>query len=372
MKRLMISTVAALACALMLSSVAVAGTIKVGLMAPLTGNWASEGQDMKNIVELLAEDLNKAGGINGAMIEIVAEDDAGDPRTAALAAQKLSNSDIVAVIGTYGSAITEASQNIYDEAEIIQIATGSTAVRLTEKGMQYFFRTCPRDDEQGRVAAKVLKEMGVKKVAILHDNSSYAKGLADETKALLGGMDIVFYDALTPGERDYSAILTKLKGTAPEVVFFTGYYPEAGLLLRQMKEMKWDVPMLGGDAANNLDLVKIAGKEAAEGYLFVSPPGPADLDTASAQDFMKRYEARYGNLPGSVWSVIAGDAFKVIAEALKNTKTTDTEPLAQYMRTKLKNYPGLTGQISFNEKGDRVGDLYRTYRVTDGKFVIQP
>ena len=157
--------------------------------------------------------------------------------------------------------MTEASQNIIDEAEIMQIATGSTSVRLTEKGLPLFFRTCPRDDEQGRVASKVIAAKGFKKVAILHDNSSYAKGLAEEAQKGLkdAGVPVVFYDALTPSERDYTAILTKLKAADPDLIFFTGYYPEAGMLLRQKKEMHWDVPMMGGDAANNTDLVKIAG-----------------------------------------------------------------------------------------------------------------
>lgn len=120
-----------------------ADAIRIGLMCPLTGKWASEGQDMQQIVSLLVSEVNKAGGINGKQIELIVEDDAGDPRTASLAAQKLASAGVMAVIGTYGSAVTEASQNIIDEAEIMQIATGSTSVRLTEKGLPLFFRTCP-------------------------------------------------------------------------------------------------------------------------------------------------------------------------------------------------------------------------------------
>jgi len=206
--------------------------VKIGLMGPMTGSWASEGQEMKQVVELLAEDLNAKGGVMGKKVEVITEDDAGDPRTAALASQRLITQGVVAVVGTYGSSVTEATQNIYDEAGIIQIANGSTAIRLTAKGLKYFFRTCPRDDEQGKVGAQTIKDMGFKKVAILHDNTTYAKGLADETKALLEkmeGVEIVFFEALTPGEQDYNAILTKMKGSEPDVVFFTGYYGEAGL-----------------------------------------------------------------------------------------------------------------------------------------------
>ncbi|GAB6886754.1 branched-chain amino acid ABC transporter substrate-binding protein [Desulfothermus okinawensis JCM 13304] len=351
-------------------------TIKIGLMCPQTGSWASEGLDMKKIVNLLAEDINKKGGVLGKKIEIIDEDDGGDPRTAALAANKLVTRDIVAVIGTYGSSVTEATQNIFNENKIIQIANGSTAIRLTEKGYKYFFRTSPRDDEQGKVAAKTIKKFGYKRVAILHDNTTYAKGLAEEAKhniEKLGGIKVVFFDALTPGERDYTTILTKLKSKNPDVVFFTGYYPEAGLLLKQKKEMGWDVPFIGGDATNNPDLVKIAGKDAAKGFYFLSPPVPQDLDTPEAKAFLKAYKTKYHDYPASVWAVLSGDALLAIVKAIDGTKSTDPDKMADFLHHKLKNMPGLTGKISFDEKGDRVGDLYRVYMVdAQGNFILQP
>lgn len=349
--------------------------IRIGLMAPLTGSWASEGQAMKQVVDLLADELNKAGGVLGQQVEIIAEDDGGDPRQASLAAQRLSTRGIVAVIGTYGSSITEASQNIYDEAKIVQVATGSTAIRLSEKGLKYFFRTSPRDDEQGLVAANTLKALGFEKVAILHDNTTYAKGLADEAQALLkaDNVNVVFFDALTPGERDYSAILSRLRAAGPDVVLFTGYYPEAGLLLRQKKAMGWDVPFIGGDATNNPDLVSIAGKDAAEGFMFLSPPVPQDLDSPEAVSFMAAYRAKHQSDPASVWAVLAGDAFKVITAAIQGSGSTDPDKIAEYLRTGLKDFQGLTGAIAFDEKGDRVGELYRVYKVDgEGNFIMQP
>ncbi len=351
-------------------------TIKIGLMGPMTGPWASEGQEMKQVLDLLAGEINSAGGINGKQVEIIAEDDAGDPRQASLAATRLTTKDIVAVIGTYGSSITEATQNIYDESEIIQVANGSTAIRLSEKGMEYFFRTCPRDDEQGRVAADTIKDLGFKNLAILHDNTSYAKGLATETRGLLeddGGVKIVFFEALTPGERDYNAILTKMKAVKPDGVLFTGYYPEAGLLLRQKKEMGWDVPFIGGDATNHPDLVKIAGADSANGFYFISAPLPKDLDTPEAEAFVSDFQEKYGNPPNSIYAVLAGDGFRVVAKAIKETGSTDTGKLAAYLHKDLTEFPGLTGKISFNDKGDRVGEVYRVYKVDgQGDFVLQP
>jgi len=363
-----------LAFSLMLPAVAFgADTIKVGLMGPMTGPWASEGQEMKQVLDLLVEEVNSAGGLLGKKIELISEDDGGDPKTASLAAQRLSTKGIMGVIGTYGSSITEATQNIYDEESIIQIANGSTAIRLSEKGLKFFFRTCPRDDEQGGVAAKTIQKLGFKNVAILHDNTTYAKGLADETKTLLdkAGVKIVFNDALTPKEQDYNAILTKLKGAKPDVVFFTGYYPEAGLLLRQKKEMGWNVPFIGGDATNHPDLVKTAGKESAEGFYFVSAPLPKDLPEAA--DFLKKFKGKYSKEPSSIYAVLSGDGFRVLAEGIKGAKSADTTKVSDYLRTKLKDFSGLTGKISFNEKGDRVGDVYRVYKVdADGQFILQP
>lgn len=362
----------AVALCLLTPALALAGSIKIGLMCPLTGKWASEGQDMKNIVSLLVDETNAKGGINGKKVELVVEDDAGDPRTAALAAQKLVGAEVAAIIGTYGSAVTEATQNIVAEAELVHIGTGSTSVRLTEKGLPLFFRTCPRDDDQGAAAAAAIIKAGYKKVALLHDKSSYAKGLADESRKALekAKVEIVFYDALTPGERDYTAILTKLKAANPDLIFFTGYYPETGMLLRQKKEMGWDVPMMGGDAANHQDLVKIAGADAAAGYFFISPPLPQDMDTPEAKSFLEAFKARYKAAPVSVWAVVAGDAYKVIEDAMKNGKM-ESEDMAAWLK-QLKGLPGLTGTLGFNEKGDRVGEFYRTYVVDpQGKFVLQ-
>ncbi|MDL2226153.1 branched-chain amino acid ABC transporter substrate-binding protein [Deltaproteobacteria bacterium OttesenSCG-928-M10] len=352
-----------------------ADPVKIGVMAPVTGQWASEGQDMVNIVKLLAEDFNKAGGAGGLTVEIEVGDDGGDPKTAVLAAQRLVDLGVVAVIGTYGSAITEATQDIYAEDDVLQIGTGSTSIRLTEKGLPLFFRTCPRDDDQGRVMAKHVQNLGFKKAALIHDNSSYAKGLADEVRGLLKGtaVEIVFDDAITPGDRDYTTTLSKIKTVSPDVIIFTGYYPEAGMLLRQKKEMAWEVALIGGDATNNMALVDIAGKEAAAGYYFISPPGPSDLTDEMSLKFMGEYKALYKTMPSSVWSVMAGDAFKVIAEALGKVDKPTSENIAAYLHNGLKDFVGFTGPIAFNGKGDRVGDVYRLYVVDgSGNFTLVP
>ncbi len=342
-----------------------ADTIKIGLMGSMTGPLASEGHDAKMTVELLADELNHHGGIGGKQVTLIIEDDGGDPRTAALAANRLASQGVVAVVGSYASSITEAAQNIFDEAGIVQISNGSTAIRLTEKGLKMFFRTCPRDDEQAKVAAATMMRMGYKRIAIVHDNTTYSKGLADATRAVLQqqGAQIIFFDAITPGERDYSTILTKLKRAQPQAVYFPGYYPEGGLLLRQKKEMGWNVPFFGGDGMNNADLVKIAGVNAAAGFIFTTPPLPKDLPTPEAKSFLEECRKRYGAPPNSIYGILAGDAFRVIVAGLTATRSTDPAKLAAYLHNGLKDYPGLTGKISFNAKGDRVGEVFRAYTI---------
>lgn len=327
---------------------------------------------MRRAVELVAAGVNARGGLLGRNVEVVVQDDGGDPRTASLAAQRLASNHVVAVIGTYGSSVTEAAQGILDEAGIVQIANGSTAVRLTAKGLRLFFRTCPRDDQQGRTAVAVLAATGAKRVAILHDNTSFARGLADAAKAGLAsaGLTLASFEALTPGDRDTTAVLTKLKAAKPDVVFFTGYYPEAGLLLRQKREMGWNVPFLGGDGTNNPDLVKVAGKAAAEGFLCLSPPLPQDLDGPEAKAFLSEYRARYGGVPLSIWGVLAGDGLRVLSRAIEVARTTDGARIAEALRSSVKGFPGLTGTISFDGKGDRMGEVHRVYRVdATGVFV---
>jgi len=144
------------------------------------------------------------------------------------------------------------------------------------------------------------------------------------------------------------------------------------MLLRQKTEMGWDVPFIGGDANNNPDLVKIAGKKAAQGFYFLSPPVPQDLPTKEAQEFLAAYEERYASTPGSIWAVLAGDGFRVLVKAIEETESTDSDKIADYLHNELQGFSGLTGTISFNDKGDRVGDVYRVYKVdAEGNFVLQ-
>ncbi len=346
--------------------------IRIGLQAPITGSFAIEGQMARQCVEVAAELINKQGGILGRPVEIIVADDASNPRDSALAAQKLISQGVVAAIASYGSSVTEPAADLYERNRVVCVAYGATAVRLTMgKERRYFFRTCGRDDSQGEFFARFAVEtMGWRRIAIMHDNQTYGKGVAEETKKYLepyigeGRAEIVYYDAITPGEQDYSAALTKLRESNPDVWYYTAYYPEAGLLVRQAREMGITVPFVGSNAVPNEDFVRIAGLEYVAGTFMTQEPLPQDLNTPKAQVFFAAYRAKYGNIPSSPWPIYAADALFALAQAIENAKSIKPDDIAQAMRT-MENAEGITGPIVFTERGDRKGVPYAMYRYNE-------
>ncbi|MEW6546066.1 MAG: branched-chain amino acid ABC transporter substrate-binding protein [Bacillota bacterium] len=352
-------------------------TIKIGYLAPLTGDWAFEGQEgIKKPLEMLVEQVNKQGGLlGGRQIELISADDQSDAKQAALAAQKLITAGAKIVIGSYASTCTEPASQLFNDAGILHITPISTATRLTEKGYKRFFRTCVTDDKQGLFAAEFIsKTLGKKRVAIIHDNTTYAKGLADWSKKYMedAGLEVVFFDAITPKEKDYTAVLTRLKAAKPEVWYFTGYYPEAALLVRQAADVGLDAQMMVGNAVNNPEFVKMAGIEFAKRVIITTEPMPKDLPWPEARKFLEDYKARYGEYPRSVWAPFTADAFRVIVEAINRTNSDDPAKLAEYLHNELKDFPGISGLIpGFDEKGDRKGTIHMAYTVNDqGEFVL--
>ena len=350
-----------------------AETIKIGVQGPLSGDYAYEGQNFVKAITLLADQINSSGGLLGKQIQIIQADDKGDPREAALAAQNLVSQGVIAVVGGYNSSATEPASAIYNENHVLQITPSSTATQLSEHGYPLFFRTCNLDDKQGLFAANFIVDTLKKtNVAVIHDNSTYAKGLADWTKKYLEdkGAKVVYFDAIDPKSQDYSATVTKLKGINPDVIYFTGYYSQAGLLLKQLRDGGVKAQFMAGDAVNNPEFVKAAGLSYAQGTIVTTEPLPQDLPYPEAKQFMNDFQAKYGQAPASIWTVMAADAFRVIVEAIKQTGSTDPVKLGDYLHNQLKDFPGLTGPISFDEKGDRTGSTHMAYVVdAQGNFV---
>jgi branched-chain amino acid transport system substrate-binding protein len=343
----------------------------------MTGDYAEEGKGFDSALKLLVEQTNKAGGINGQQVELTVEDDKGDPKESALVADRLVSKKVMAVIGGYNSSATEPASKIYSDAGILHITPSSTATRLTTKGYTQFFRVCFLDDRQGLFAAEfITKVLSFKNVAVLHDNSTYAQGLAEWTKKYLEerGVKVVFFDAINPKDNDFTPTLTKIKGVNPEAIYFTGYYAQGGLLLKQAPGVGLKTQWLMGNACNNPDLIKIAGVENTKGVIVTSEPLPNDLDYPEAKKFNADFKTKYGKEPSSVWTVMAADAFRVIKQAVEATKSTDPKKLAEYLHKDFKDYPGITGPIiGFDEKGDRKGTIHKAYVINDkGEFVPNP
>jgi branched-chain amino acid transport system substrate-binding protein len=353
------------------------GAIKIGLEGPMTGDYAYEGQGFEKAVSMLVEQTNEAGGLLGREIELIVEDDAGDPTQAALVAQRLVDAEVVAVIGAYNSTATEPASEIYNEAGILHITPSSTATRLTEKGFKRFFRVCFLDDRQGLFTATFADEiLGVQNFGILHDNSTYAQGLAEHTRryAEEAGINVAFYDAINPDDQDFTPILTNIGGAGLDAIYFTGYHPQGGLLLKQSSELGLDLTWMMGNACNNPELVQIAGLENAVGTYITTEPLPKDVDYPDARKFVSDFEAKYNEPPASVWWMMSAEAFNVIRYAIEQTDSTDSEVLADFLHNEAKDLNGITGPIlGWDEKGDRLGTIHLAYVIDEnGDFIVYP
>jgi len=353
--------------------------VVIGLQAPITGAEAIEGEMAKQSVEIAAQMINEKGGIlDGRMIEIMVVDDACQPKESALAAIKLISKGVTAVIQTYGSSITQPASDIYEKYKKVNVAYGATVSGLTERGLKYFFRTCGRTDTQGAFFVdEVVPLFNAKKVAIMHDNQTFSLGLAEETKTALQPkidsreVELVYFDAITPGESDYTVTLTKLRETNPDIFYFTGYFPEAGLIIRQARDIGITAVFVGGDAAINEDFINIAGLEYAAGCYQTQEVLIEYFTNPEAMAFKEAYMAKYNTLPSSPWSVYAADALCVLAEAIDKSGSTDSDDIVDYLKNKMDKFPSITGPIGFNEIGDRVGTGINLYVVNaDGSFGI--
>jgi branched-chain amino acid transport system substrate-binding protein len=237
--------------------------IVIGVAGPFSGPNATYGDQYWRGATQAAEDINAAGGIKGEKITLVQGDDACEPKQAVAVANRLvDQSHVVAVVGHFCSSSTIPASEVYNDAGIIAITPGSTNPQVTERGMSEMFRMCGRDDQQGLVASNfIIDKLKAKKVAIIHDKDTYGQGLADATKAELNkrGVKEVLYEGLSRGEKDFNALVTKIRSVNPDVVYFGGCHPEAGPLVRQMREQGVKAAFFSGDCIVNEEMVTAAG-----------------------------------------------------------------------------------------------------------------
>jgi branched-chain amino acid transport system substrate-binding protein len=340
-------------------------TIKIGVAGPMTGDQAKMGMDLKNGVELAVGEWNEKGGVLGKKIELFVEDDQHDPKLAVTVANKLSNSGAVGVIGHWNSSASIPASEVYkDRGNIPMITPASTNPQLTERGFENVFRVCGRDDQQGKIAAEfVAKSLKIKKVAIIHDKTTYGQGLADEFKKALGdAAEVVYYGVVIQGDKDFRAVLTSIKDKKPELIYFGGIYPEAGLLVKQAKELGIKAPFMSGDGTIDKEFIKIAGKEKAEGTYLTFSPDPLNIPTAKA--FLDKYHAKYGE--HGPYSIYAYDAANILLTGINKAGAADGKKVSDAIRN--LTYEGALGRVQFDKKGDVSKAPYIVWITKDGDF----
>lgn len=323
--------------------------IKIALAGPVTGSVAQYGDMQSMGANMAIERINQSGGVNGSMLEAVVYDDACDPKQAVAVANKIVNDGIRFVVGHLCSGSTQPAADIYDEEGILMITAASTAPEITEKGYKMIFRTIGLDNMQGPVAGKfVVNELKPKRAAILHDKQQYGEGVATAVKQELDAakIPVVLFEGVTVGDKDFSALIAKMKKENVDFVYFGGYHPEMGALLRQSAENGFSAKFMGPEGVGNTDITAIAG-QAAEGMLTTLPKA-FDEDPANAE-LVAAFKAKNQD-PSGPFVFPAYAAVQVMADAMKLTKSNDPEVVAQALRNNSFNTP--TGKLEFQQNGD--------------------
>ena len=340
--------------------------IRIAVAGPMTGQYAVFGAQMKAGAEAAVAAINAAGGVLGQQLALEVGDDACDPRQAVSVANQLAGRGVKFVAGHFCSSSSIPASKVYLEEGILQISPASTNPRFTDEGGWNTLRVCGRDDQQGQVAgAYIAKEFKGRKLAILHDNSAYGKGLADETKkaANAAGFQETLYAAYTPGERDYSALVSRLKQAGVDLIYIGGYHTESGLILRQAKEQGMNVTLIGGDALVTNEFWQITGP-SGQGTLMTFASDPRLRPTAKA--VVDQFRAR--NFDPEGYTLYTYAAIQIWAAAVQKAGTTDPKKVAEVLKAQGNTWDSVLGNISFNPKGDVTVPDYVFYIWKDGAY----
>jgi len=323
--------------------------VKFGMGGPITGPSAATGAQMKNGVDQAVADINAAGGILGQKITVAYGDDVSDPKQGVSIANNFAGQGVKFVIGHYNSGVTMPSSEVYQENGILEITPASTNPQVTERGMWNIFRDCGRDDQQGKVAGSyILDHFKGKKIAIVHDKTTYGKGLADETKKTInaGGMTEVLYEGINTGEKDYSALVSKIKQSGADLVYFGGLYTEGGLIVRQMRDQGVKAPLMGGDGITSDEFAAVGGP-GVEGSLMTYGPDPRL--NPDAKDVVAKFRAK--NFEPEAYTLYSYAGVQVIKQAAEAAQSLDPKKVADKMHSGMV-FKTVLGDLSFDKKGD--------------------
>ncbi len=341
-----------------LPSTARAQDISVAVAGPMTGGEATFGRQMRNGAEQAVADLNAAGGVLGKKLKLEVGDDACDPKQARSVAEKLAGMQVPFVAGHYCSSSSIPASDAYADGNVLQITPASTNPKFTDRGLWNTFRICGRDDQQGAfVAGYIAKNFKGKTIAIINDKTTYGKGLADEVKAALNraGVKEKLNEAYNKGDKDFSALVSRLKRDAIDLVFVGGYHQEAGLIVRQMRAQGLKTVLMAGDSMADKEFASITGPDA-EGVLFTFGPDPRKRPTAAA--VVKEFRQKGTDPEG--YTLYTYAAFQVWSQAATKAGTTDPQKVAAAI--KAGSWDTVLGKMSFDKKGDMTALGWAVYK----------
>ncbi|SDL94424.1 branched-chain amino acid transport system substrate-binding protein [Modicisalibacter muralis] len=348
MRNIITTVASAVALNVAIGSVAMAQSdaITIGVQLPTTGSEATYGIDMLNAIQLAADEINASGGVLGKQIELSPADAACDPQQSVNAASMLASQNVVGVVGGYCSGATQPTLNTYGDANIPFVIIAANSTKLIPANPGNAFMINSTGDYQAETAVDFFESQGVESLAIINQGDAYSQDLAsltrDEWKA--AGHEIASFDVVNKGEQDFSAVVSKIKNSNADAVFWTAYYADGALLIRQLRQRGYQGVIAVGDGSTSSKLFEIAGR-AAEGVYAFANPIPAFLP--GAQDFNIQYESEYGRAPGP-YAPLSYDGLQLMAWAIEKAGSTDSDAIQQALSS-AGGMEWLTGPISFTE-----------------------
>jgi branched-chain amino acid transport system substrate-binding protein len=347
---------------------AASAQVRMGVGGPMTGGSAAFGAQLRQGAEQAVADINAQGGILGQKIELSIGDDRADPREGVSAANKFVADGVKFVVGHFNSGVTIPASDVYQENGILVVTPAATNPKVTERGMWNVFRVCGRDDQQGSLAGAIIAErFKGKRVAIVHDKTTYGQGLADETRRAMakGGLKDVSYEGVNKDDKDFTALVSKIRQARADLVFWGGLYDAGGLIVRQMRAQGIKAPLMGGDGITDDEFASIAGP-GAEGTLMTFSPDPRTNPANKAIIELFRSKRMFEPQAYTLYSYAS---VQIIKQAAEKANSLDPKKVAEVMRSGMV-FNTVLGDLKFDSKGDVSNDGYVVNGVKKDRYVL--
>jgi branched-chain amino acid transport system substrate-binding protein len=343
--------------------------VRIGVGGPITGGGAAFGAQLKNGVEQAVEDINAAGGVLGQKLVLEVGDDRSDPKEGVSVANKFAADAVKFVVGHFNSGVTIPASDVYRENGMLVVTPAATNPKVTDRvGMWNTFRTCGRDDQQGSVAGAIIAaRFKGKRVAMIHDKTTYGQGLADETRKAMNtkGVKEVMFEGVNKDDKDFTALVSKVKAANPDLIYWGGLHDTGGLILRQLRDQGVKAPLMGGDGITDDEFAAIAGP-GAEGTLMTFAPDPRTNPKNKA--IVETFRKQRGFEP-QAYTLYSYAAVQIIKQAAEQAKSLDPRKVADVMHSG-KSFDTVLGDLAFDKKGDVSNDGYVVGGKNKDRYVL--